>query len=95
MTRRGLKPTGIAIFEAQGKGFASVGHYVQARAPRTPALCCRPRAGANQRVDDDLLTHVVSDMAQPVASVAVLPGMAQVSRYTDHAWVLAGGRMVP
>ncbi len=32
MTRRGLKPTGIAIFEAQGKGFASVGHYVQARA---------------------------------------------------------------
>ena len=29
MTRRGLKPTGIAIFEAQQKGFASVGHFVQ------------------------------------------------------------------
>ena len=32
MTKRGLKPTGIAIFEAQGKGFASVGHYVQVHA---------------------------------------------------------------
>ena len=37
MTKRGLKPTGIAIFEAQGKGFASVGHYVQVAAQR--ALC--------------------------------------------------------
>ncbi|KAK9833444.1 hypothetical protein WJX81_005685 [Elliptochloris bilobata] len=31
MTKRGLRPTGIAIFKAQGKGFASVGHYVQAQ----------------------------------------------------------------
>ncbi|KAA6423084.1 MAG: hypothetical protein FRX49_07071 [Trebouxia sp. A1-2] len=30
MTKRGLKPTGIAIFEAQQQGFASVAHYVQA-----------------------------------------------------------------
>ncbi len=29
MTKRGLKPTGIAIFEAQQQGFASVAHYVQ------------------------------------------------------------------
>ena len=29
MTRRGLKPTGIAIYDAQQKGFASVAHYVQ------------------------------------------------------------------
>lgn len=29
MTRRGLKPTGIAIYDAQRKGFASVAHYVQ------------------------------------------------------------------
>ena len=29
MTRRGLKPTGIAIFEAQQQGFASVAHFVQ------------------------------------------------------------------
>ena len=29
MTRRGMKPTGIAIFEAQEKGFSSVAHYVQ------------------------------------------------------------------
>lgn len=29
MTRRGLRPTGIAIFEAQQKGFPSVAHYVQ------------------------------------------------------------------
>ena len=29
MTRRGLKPTGIAIFEAKGMGYASVAHYVQ------------------------------------------------------------------
>lgn len=29
MTKRGLKPTGIAIYDAQQKGFASVAHYVQ------------------------------------------------------------------
>jgi hypothetical protein len=29
MTRRGMKPTGIAIFEAQQKGFPSVAHFVQ------------------------------------------------------------------
>ena len=31
MTRRGLAPTGIAIYEAQERGFASVAHYVQAK----------------------------------------------------------------
>lgn len=31
MTRRGLKPTGIAIFEAQKAGYPSVAHYVQAQ----------------------------------------------------------------
>ena len=31
MTRRGLAPTGIAIFEAQKRGFPSVAHFVQAR----------------------------------------------------------------
>ncbi|CAL8462186.1 g1717 [Coccomyxa elongata] len=31
MTKRGLKPTGIAIYDAQQKGFASVAHYVQAQ----------------------------------------------------------------
>ena len=35
MTRRGMKPTGIAIFEAQQKGFPSVAHSVQV--PRPPA----------------------------------------------------------
>lgn len=29
MTRRGLKPTGIAIFDAQQQGFLSVAHHVQ------------------------------------------------------------------
>ena len=29
MTRRGMKPTGIAIYEAQQLGYASVGHLVQ------------------------------------------------------------------
>ena len=29
MTRRGMRPTGIAIYEAQEKGFASVAHFVQ------------------------------------------------------------------
>ena len=29
MTKRGLKPTGIAIFEAQQQGFPSVAHYLQ------------------------------------------------------------------
>jgi len=31
MTRRSMKPTGIAIFEAQQKGFPSVAHFVQVR----------------------------------------------------------------
>ena len=30
MTRRGLKPTGIAIYDAQQRGFPSVAHFVQA-----------------------------------------------------------------
>ena len=29
MTRRGMKPTGIAIFEAQQRGFSSVAHFLQ------------------------------------------------------------------
>ena len=36
MTRRGMKPTGIAIFEAQQQGFPSVAHFVQV--PRPPAI---------------------------------------------------------
>lgn len=31
MKRRGLAPTGIAIYEAQGRGFKSVAHYLQAQ----------------------------------------------------------------
>ena len=41
MTRRGMKPTGIAIFEAQQKGFPSVAHSVQVRA-HLPS--CSPHA---------------------------------------------------
>lgn len=37
MTRRGMRPTGIAIFEAQQKGFLSVGHFVQVQ--RRPLTC--------------------------------------------------------
>ena len=33
MTRRGLKPTGIAIFDAQQQGFLSVAHHVQVSIP--------------------------------------------------------------
>mmetsp|Transcript_6484 Transcript_6484/g.23234 ORF Transcript_6484/g.23234 Transcript_6484/m.23234 type:complete len:428 (-) Transcript_6484:44-1327(-) len=35
MTRRGMAPTGIAIYEAQGKGFQSVAHFVQAKLLKT------------------------------------------------------------
>ena len=31
MKRRGLRPTGIAIYEAQERGFKSVGHLLQAQ----------------------------------------------------------------
>lgn len=31
MKRRGLKPTGIAIYEAQQRGFKSVAHLLQVR----------------------------------------------------------------
>lgn len=37
MTRRGLKPTGIAIFDAQQQGFASVAHHLQV-GPLPPPL---------------------------------------------------------
>lgn len=33
MKRRGLAPTGIAIYEAQERGFASVAHYLQVGCP--------------------------------------------------------------
>ena len=47
MTRRGMKPTGIAIFEAQQKGFPSVAHFVQVQrcplvAVQLPPPCCTP-----------------------------------------------------
>lgn len=38
MTRRGLKPTGIAIFDAQQQGFASVAHHLQVRSLHQPGL---------------------------------------------------------
>ena len=31
MKRQGLPPTGIAIYDAQKKGYKSVAHYVQVR----------------------------------------------------------------
>jgi hypothetical protein len=31
MQRRGMRPTGIAIFQAQGNGFPSVAHWLQAQ----------------------------------------------------------------
>ena len=40
MTRRGMKPTGIAIFEAQQKGFPSVAHFVQVQ--RCPLVLAIP-----------------------------------------------------
>ena len=54
MTKRGLKPTGIAIFEAQGKGFASVGHYVQVRAISAPAW-----AAIGSVLTHDCVAHAV------------------------------------
>ena len=47
MTRRGLKPTGIAIFEAQAKGFPSVAHYVQVR-PET--IACNSEGGVHASI---------------------------------------------
>ena len=54
MTKRGLKPTGIAIFEAQGKGFASVGHYMQVHA--APSLAW---AATGSVLTHDCFTHVL------------------------------------
>jgi len=39
MTRRGLQPTGIAIYEAQARGFVSVAHFVQAQLLKTRKTC--------------------------------------------------------
>ena len=43
MTRRGMKPTGIAIFEAQQNGFPSVAHFVQVQRPPAIVLNMRSR----------------------------------------------------
>ena len=41
MTRRGLAPTGIAIYEAQERGFPSVAHYVQAKMLKFKNKCVK------------------------------------------------------
>ena len=74
MTKRGLKPTGIAIFEAQGKGFASVGHYVQVAC--SPALPWLP-----------LLSRLLCwcDVPQPSRSHS-MPAALPVRLTVHHTW---------
>ena len=48
MTRRGLKPTGIAIYDAMEQGFKSVGHLLQSQLQKKggiAALCGGGRSG--------------------------------------------------
>ena len=59
MTRRGMRPTGIAIFEAQQKGFPSVAHFVQVH-PRLPrALLPLPPVTCRATPARDLIDRVM------------------------------------
>lgn len=48
MKRRGFKPTGIAIFDAQARGFSSVAHWLQSQLRRrgATAMCSSDACGA-------------------------------------------------
>jgi hypothetical protein len=46
MKRRGLKPTGIAIYDAHQRGFKSVAHLLQARMPAGLRSSCLRRCTA-------------------------------------------------
>ncbi|EIE24254.1 hypothetical protein COCSUDRAFT_41519 [Coccomyxa subellipsoidea C-169] len=73
MTRRGLKPTGIAIYDAQEKGFASVAHYVQAQqlARTGKKLTAAPKAAAAKARSTAAAVDTVE--AQPVLGSAGRP----------------------
>mmetsp|Transcript_12886 Transcript_12886/g.24540 ORF Transcript_12886/g.24540 Transcript_12886/m.24540 type:complete len:385 (+) Transcript_12886:104-1258(+) len=43
MTRRKMRPTGIAIFEAQARGFPSVAHWLQAQLAQRKSACAPPK----------------------------------------------------
>ncbi|KAJ9532736.1 hypothetical protein QJQ45_010823 [Haematococcus lacustris] len=85
LKRRGLKPTGIAIYDAHQRGFKSVGHLLQAELQKRGCSSVLSRQADSQPATE---VYPPSDSQQPEspAAAAEAPGMedmplaARVSR---------------
>mmetsp|Transcript_16304 Transcript_16304/g.35256 ORF Transcript_16304/g.35256 Transcript_16304/m.35256 type:complete len:434 (-) Transcript_16304:782-2083(-) len=86
MKRRGLKPTGIAIYEAQERGFKSVAHLLQDQIQK--------RGGVNKLSQVDLDAEVrnsgADDAATAQAGPSSSPGAAEAGPSTSQAAEEAG-----
>ena len=96
MTRRGLKPTGIAIYDAQQRGFPSVAHFVQASSvaqhpfhvwqPSGHLTCCPSmqarlqRHNAKENAAVEDSQRVQTDDAQPDVGAPALKPKGQADR---------------
>ncbi|KAK9805300.1 hypothetical protein WJX72_012012 [[Myrmecia] bisecta] len=80
MTRRGLKPTGIAIFDAQKCGFLSVAHYVQAGMQRRQGTKVQPAAGSATPATTNVGASSSGAMAAPASTQAVKFAVATPGR---------------
>jgi hypothetical protein len=67
MKRRGYKPTGIAIYDAQQRGFKSVAHWLQAQ------LC---KTGAGGAAASVAVVPPAAVVTAPVVTAAVVSGAA-------------------
>ncbi|BDA46049.1 probable cell division cycle-associated protein 7 at N-terminal half [Coccomyxa sp. Obi] len=93
MTKRGLKPTGIAIYDAQQKGFASVAHYVQAqqlaRSGKKLAAVPKPAPAVKvQKKEVKLMAkpaeqHAEISKGQPIGGGPEAPGAAGAAAARD------------
>lgn len=78
MKRRGYKPTGIAIYDAQQRGFPSVAHWLQSQMrKRTTALIAGP-AGSDESAAGDVAAGI-SKRAVKEPSKDVTPAAATES----------------
>lgn len=60
MKRRGFKPTGIAIYDAQQRGFKSVGHWLQAQLRKRGGV-----AAAQAEAAEEVAAPVAAVVAEP------------------------------
>ncbi|KAJ9533060.1 hypothetical protein QJQ45_018168 [Haematococcus lacustris] len=75
LKRRGLKPTGIAIYDAHQRGFKSVGHLLQAELQKRGCSSVLSRQADSQPATE---VYLPSDNQQPESPAAEAPGMEDV-----------------